>query len=48
MKKGLLSGANYTAPAFKELNVRCEAGFATSVESSVGIGDVDTETGAWD
>ena len=48
MKKVLLTGANYTAPVFKELNVRCEAGFTTSVESSVGIGDIDTETGAWD
>ena len=48
MKKVLLNGANYTAPAFKELNVRCEAGFTTSVESSVGIGDLEAEQGAWD
>lgn len=34
----------YTTPQLRELNVRCEAGFATSV----GIDGVTPEDGVWD
>lgn len=38
--------SKYDAPNIKELFVRLEEGFASSVES--GIGDVTEETGTWD
>ena len=34
----------YNAPQLKELNVRCEAGFA----ASVGIDGITSEDGVWD
>lgn len=43
MKRVFLSGA-YSAPQLRELTVRCEAGFATSVN----IDGITPEDGVWD
>ena len=44
MKRINFVGGGYTAPAIKELNVRCEAGFAHSIEIE-GLTPVE---GEWD
>ena len=45
MNKQIQRGGDYAAPAFRDLHIRCEAGFGPSGFTTDPIGET---TGEWD